>query len=145
MILHVLKHTCYLTLIILFFSKKNLQDGHQSWKMGLNVFHVLLQLFQRNVLPLTDYSTYFLLINRSAKYWPVERTNTCPIPYWTCKALNRYKRRRSKVNASIFGSALSPTRRSDASEKKKKIAWWRCVHFWTFLPVDKFRVLACVG
>ena len=29
--------------------------------------------------------------------------------------------------------------------KKKKIAWWRCVHFWTFSPVDKFRVLACIG
>ena len=23
--------------------------------------------------------------------------------------------------------------------KKKKIAWWRCVHFWTFSPVDEFE------
>ena len=30
-------------------------------------------------------------------------------------------------------------------KKKKKIAWWRCVHFWTFSPVEKFRVLACIG
>ena len=29
------------------------------------------------------------------------------------------------MNASIFDSALSHTRR-----KKKKIAWWRCVHSW---------------
>ena len=36
--------------------------------------------------------------------------------------LNRYRRKRPKVDASIFDSALSHTRRSDASEKKKKIA-----------------------
>ena len=34
--------------------------------------------------------------------------------------LNRYRRKRSKVNASIFDSALSHTRRSDASEKKRR-------------------------
>ena len=56
----------------------------------------------------------------------------------------RYRRKRLKVNASIFDSALSHTRRSNASGKKK-IAWWRCVHFWTISPVDKFRVLACIG
>ena len=37
--------------------------------------------------------------------------------------LNRYRRRRQKVDASIFDSVLSHTRRSDASEKKKKIAY----------------------
>ena len=58
---------------------------------------------------------------------------------------NRYRRKGPKVDASVFDSALSHTRRSDASKKKKKIAWWRCVHFWTFSPVDKFRVLACIG
>ena len=36
--------------------------------------------------------------------------------------LNRYRRKRPKVDASIFDSALSHTRRSDASKKKKKIA-----------------------
>ena len=36
--------------------------------------------------------------------------------------LNRYMRKRSKVNASIFDSALSHIRRSNESEKKKKIA-----------------------
>ena len=36
---------------------------------------------------------------------------------------NRYRRKRSKENASIFDSALSHTRRSDSSEKnEKKIA-----------------------
>ena len=34
--------------------------------------------------------------------------------------LNRYRRKRPKVDASIFDSALSHTRRSDASEKRKK-------------------------
>ena len=34
----------------------------------------------------------------------------------------RYRRKRPKVDASIIDSALSHTRRSDASEKKKKIA-----------------------
>ena len=33
--------------------------------------------------------------------------------------INRYKRERPKVDASIFDSALSHTRRSDASEKKR--------------------------
>ena len=34
---------------------------------------------------------------------------------------NRYRRKCSKVNAGIFDSALSHTRRSDASEKRRKI------------------------
>ena len=36
--------------------------------------------------------------------------------------VNRYRRKRPKVDATFFDSALSHTRRSDASEKKKKIA-----------------------
>ena len=36
--------------------------------------------------------------------------------------INRYRRKRPKVDATIFDSALSHTRRSDASEKEKKIA-----------------------
>ena len=35
--------------------------------------------------------------------------------------INRYRRKRPKVNASIFDSALSHTHRSDASEKKNKV------------------------
>ena len=38
------------------------------------------------------------------------------------RSLNRYRRKRPKVDASIFDSALSHTRRSDASQKKKEIA-----------------------
>ena len=34
--------------------------------------------------------------------------------------LNRYRRKRPKVDASIFDSALSHTRRSDASEKREE-------------------------
>ena len=34
--------------------------------------------------------------------------------------INRYRRKRPKVDASIFDSALSHTRRSDASEKKRR-------------------------
>ena len=34
----------------------------------------------------------------------------------------RYRRKRPKVDASIFDSAMSHTRRADASEKEKKIA-----------------------
>ena len=36
--------------------------------------------------------------------------------------VNRYRRKRPKVDASIFDSALSHTRRSDASKKEKKMA-----------------------
>ena len=39
--------------------------------------------------------------------------------YWK---FNRYSRKRPKVDAGIFNSALSHTRRSDATEKRKKIA-----------------------
>ena len=56
--------------------------------------------------------------------------------------LNRYRRKRPKVDASIFDSALIHTRRSDASEKKRRKSR---VHFWTLSPVDKFRVLACIS
>ena len=48
-------------------------------------------------------------------------------------------RKRPKVDASIFDSALSHTRRSGASEKKRRK---KRVHFWTFSHVDKFRVPA---
>ena len=34
--------------------------------------------------------------------------------------MNRYRRKRPKVDASIFDSALSHTRRSDASEKREE-------------------------
>ena len=36
------------------------------------------------------------------------------------ETFNRYRRKRPKVDASIFNSALSHTRRSDASQKKGK-------------------------
>ena len=34
--------------------------------------------------------------------------------------VNRYRRKRPKVDASIFDSALSHTRRSDASKKREE-------------------------
>ena len=58
--------------------------------------------------------------------------------------INRYRQICIKVDASIFDSALSHTRRSDASEKKEKKKNTR-VHFGANSPVDKFRVLACIG
>ena len=36
------------------------------------------------------------------------------------KGLNRYRRKPQKVDASIFDSALSHTRRSDAAEKREE-------------------------
>ena len=36
--------------------------------------------------------------------------------------LHRYRRKRPKVDASILGSALCHTRRSDASKKRRKYA-----------------------
>ena len=88
-------------------------------------------LFALRKMWLLSVNTHFLLFLKN-----------CVMQDWI---FNRYRRKRSKVNASIFDSALSHTRRSNASEKKKKIAWWRCVHFWTFSPVNKFQVLACIG
>ena len=36
------------------------------------------------------------------------------------KSINRYRRKRPKLDASIFDSVLSQTRRPDASEKKRR-------------------------
>ena len=64
-------------------------------------------------------------------------------------SFNRYRRKRPKVDASIFGAALSHTRRSDASEKRQensgstfgqvssprlyrlrlKLSWYRVIFF----------------
>ena len=49
--------------------------------------------------------------------------------------INRYRRKRPKVDASIFDSVLSHTRRSDVSEKREE-----SVPFLTFSSADKFRV-----
>ena len=57
-------------------------------------------------------------------------------------SINRYRRICTKVDASIFDSALSHTRRSEASEKKEENTR---VHFGANSPVDKFRVIACFG
>ena len=47
--------------------------------------------------------------------------------------INRYRRKRPKVDASIFDSALSHTRRSDASEKRDENSESTFGHFrlWT--------------
>ena len=57
-------------------------------------------------------------------------------------AFNRYRRLRPKVDANIFDPALRHIRRSDASEKREENIR---VQFWPNSPVDKFRVLACIG
>ena len=56
--------------------------------------------------------------------------------------VNRYRRKRPKVDARIFDSALSHTRRSEASEKKEENTR---VQFGANPPVDNYRVLACIG
>ena len=47
--------------------------------------------------------------------------------------LNRYRRKRPKVDASIFDSVLSHTRRSDASEKRdeKSVSTFGRFRLWT--------------
>ena len=46
---------------------------------------------------------------------------------------NRYRRKRSKVNTSIFDSALSHTRRPDASEKREEnsVSTFERFRLWT--------------
>ena len=56
--------------------------------------------------------------------------------------INRYRRISTKVDASIFDSALSHTRRLDASEKTEENTR---VHFGVNSHVDKFRGLTCIG
>ena len=57
------------------------------------------------------------------------------------KCFNRYRRVCTKMDATIFDSALSHTRRSDASEKKEENTR---VHFGANLPGNNFRFLACI-
>ena len=49
------------------------------------------------------------------------------------RSFNRYRRKRPKVDASIFDSALSHTRRSDASEKReeKSVSTFGRFRLWT--------------
>ena len=58
--------------------------------------------------------------------------------------VNRYRRKRPKVDASIFDSALSNTRRSDASEKKTKIlaSTFERFRLWTSLESSPLSVKA---
>ena len=56
--------------------------------------------------------------------------------------LNRYRRKRSKVNASIFDL---PWVIFVARPRRKKKEENTRVHFWTFSPVGKFRVLTCIA
>ena len=58
------------------------------------------------------------------------RTNYTASRSW----VNRYRRKRPKVDASIFDSALSHTRRSDASEKTEENIR---AHFWPNSHVGK--------
>ena len=52
---------------------------------------------------------------------------------------NRYRQKRSKVDASIFDSALSHTRRSDASEKKENcVPTFGRFRLWTFFSIFHF-------
>ena len=66
-----------------------------------------------------------------------------PIHIFLYFIFNRYRRKRPKVDASIFDSAVSDTRRPDASEKREENSVEN--NFWRFSPVDNFRVLACIG
>ena len=45
------------------------------------------------------------------------------------KGFNRYRRKRPKVDASIFDSVLSHTRRSDASQKREENSVVALHHF----------------
>ena len=53
--------------------------------------------------------------------------------FWKFKSLNRYRRKRPKVDASFFDSALSHTRRSEASEKREEnsVSTFGCFRLWT--------------
>ena len=67
--------------------------------------------------------------------------NVSKLRYFFENYVNRYRRKRSKVNATIFESALSHTRRSDASEKRveKSVSTFERFRLWTSfesLPVS---------
>ena len=60
--------------------------------------------------------------SRVAQTMPQMNMKNCVVStfYGTFYFFNRCRRKRSKVDASIFDSALSHTRRSDASEKREE-------------------------
>ena len=74
----------------------------------------------------TIYQLIFYHFKRYVRYRAVFRTISkifCNERYfvWDTKfGFNRYRRKRPKVDASIFDSVLSHTRRSDASEKREE-------------------------
>ena len=62
----------------------------------------------------------FLSSDFSVKVSVDETTKNVAIKNQTKFSINRYRRKRPKVDASIFDSALSHTRRSEASEKREQ-------------------------
>ena len=58
--------------------------------------------------------------------------------------VNRYRRKRPKVDAIIFDSALSQTRRSDASEKReeKSVSTFGRFRLWTSFESSPISVNA---
>ena len=107
------------------------QDGDRSLTRDARS---LLRFWHRNYTFLIKYFiTIFLLsINfvskMSSRTVPAASNGICsfsghvfdPLENSPKEELNRYRRKRPKVDASIFDSALSHTRRSDASEKKRR-------------------------
>ena len=69
----------------------------------------------------SSYRYYQYLLGRLWEQFGFRKgTETKGVSFQSLERVNRYRRKRSKVNASIFDSALSHTRRSNASEKRSK-------------------------
>ena len=69
----------------------------------------------------SSYRYYQYLLGRLWEQFGFRKgTETKGVSFQSLERVNRYRRKRSKVNASIFDSALSHTRRTNASEKRSK-------------------------
>ena len=67
-----------------------------------------------------QFANYIMIPDIYKEYFSVGNEQITWTSQVLSKILNRYRRRRPKVDASISDSALSHNRRSDASEKKEK-------------------------
>ena len=101
----------------------------KNWKRWI----MLLIYFGNTFNCSYQFANYIMIPDIYKEYFSVGNEQITWTSQVLSKILNRYRRRRPKVDASISDSALSHNRRSDATEKKEK------------KTVDKFRVLACIG
>ena len=88
----------------------------KNWKRWI----MLLIYFGNTFNCSYQFANYIMIPDIYKEYFSVGNEQITWTSQVLSKILNRYRRKRPKLDASIFDSALSHNRRSDASEKREE-------------------------